>query len=122
MGRPMVSRAVRREFWRLIAAGVSTEAAAAEVGVALSGAKRWFVEAGGMSPIDLAEPCGRYLSLAEREEIACGLAAGSSVREISESLRMDATVEGSAYNGAGNRIVVARNTSAHRLRMNSVPV
>ena len=46
----------------------------------------------------------------------------SSVREISESLRIEATVEGSAYSGAGSRIVVARNTSAQRLRMNSVPV
>ena len=46
----------------------------------------------------------------------------SSVREISESLRIDATVEGSAYRGAGSRIVVARSISAQRPRMYSVPV
>ena len=46
----------------------------------------------------------------------------SSVREISESLRIDATVDGSAYSGAGSRMVLARRTSAQRLRMNSVPV
>jgi hypothetical protein len=40
--------------------------------VARSIGRRWFVEAGGMSPIELAEPAGRYLSLAEREEIAVG--------------------------------------------------
>ncbi len=46
----------------------------------------------------------------------------SSVREITESLRMEATVDGSAYSGAGSRMVVARSTSAQRPRMNSVPV
>ena len=46
----------------------------------------------------------------------------SSVREINESLRMDTTVDGSAYSGAGSRIVLARSTSAQRPRMNSVPV
>ena len=46
----------------------------------------------------------------------------SSVREINESLRIETTVDGSAYSGAGSRIVVARSTSAQRPRMNSVPV
>ena len=31
---------------------------------------RWFRHAGGMPPISLDEPSGRYLSFAEREEIA----------------------------------------------------
>jgi IS30 family transposase len=39
-----------------------------------------------MSPIELVEPVGRYLSHAEREEIACGLAAGLSQREIARRL------------------------------------
>jgi IS30 family transposase len=39
-----------------------------------------------MPPIELAEPAGRYLSQAEREEIACGLAAGLSQREIARRL------------------------------------
>lgn len=72
MGRPRVPLAVRRAFWRLIAEGASAGAAADAVGVARSIGRRWFVEAGGMSPIELAEPAGRYLSLAEREEIAVG--------------------------------------------------
>jgi transposase, IS30 family len=70
----------------LIAEGVSTEASAAAVGVARRTGEVWFVEAGGMPPIELAEPCGRYLSRVEREEIACGLAAGLSQREIARRL------------------------------------
>ena len=46
----------------------------------------------------------------------------SSVREITESLRMDTTVDGSAYSGAGSRMALARSMSAPRLRMNSMPV
>jgi IS30 family transposase len=86
MGRPGVSLQTRRRFWRLIAEGVSTEAAAEVVGVARGTGRRWFAEAGGMSPIELAEPVGRYLSHGEREEIACGLAAGLSQREIARRL------------------------------------
>jgi IS30 family transposase len=73
---------MRREFWRRIAAGVSTEAAADAIGVAHSNGKKWFIEAGGMSPITLDEPGGRYLSHAEREEISRGLAEQVSLREI----------------------------------------
>jgi IS30 family transposase len=86
VGRPNIGLQVRREFWRLIGSGASTKSAADAVGVSREIARRWFVEAGGMSPIDLAEPSGRYLSLAEREEIACGLAAGLSLREIARRL------------------------------------
>jgi IS30 family transposase len=86
MSRPRVSLQTRRRFWRLIAEGVSTQASAAAVGVAECTGKAWFVEAGGMPPIELAEPTGRYLSQAEREEIACGLAAGLSQREIARRL------------------------------------
>lgn len=46
----------------------------------------------------------------------------SSVREITESPRIDTTVAGSAYSGAGNRKVSARSVSAHRVRITSVPV
>ncbi len=66
---PRVSQSRRREFWRLIASGVSTEAAADAIGVARSNGKRWFVEAGGMSPVELREPSGRYLGPADREVI-----------------------------------------------------
>ena len=45
-------------------------------------AEAWFAEAGGMSPIRLSEPSGRYLSIQEREEIAAGRAAGLGIGEI----------------------------------------
>jgi hypothetical protein len=57
-------------FWRLIAQGVSTDDAAAGIGVSAPVAQWWFRHAGGMSPISLDEPAGRYLSFAERKEIA----------------------------------------------------
>jgi len=60
--------------------------AAAAVGLSVHTGKQWFREAGGMSPLELSEPSGRYLSLVEREEIALGLAAGRSVRAIAREL------------------------------------
>jgi IS30 family transposase len=49
----------------------------------------WFADAGGVTPIDLAEPRGRYLCWSEREEIALGLAAGKSLRRIAGELGRD---------------------------------
>jgi IS30 family transposase len=43
---------------------------------------RWFREAGGMPPISLAPTAGRYLSFAEREEIALLRARQHGVRAI----------------------------------------
>jgi len=63
-------RQVRRAFWRLIATGSQSGAAAIAVGVSRVVGLRWFGEAGGMPPLELSEPSGRYLSMAEREEIA----------------------------------------------------
>ena len=85
-GRPEPSRAVQRAFWRWIAEGVSTEEAAHRVGVSTPVAGRWFRHAGGMSPISLAEPTGRYLSFAEREEIALLRVQGQGVRAIARAL------------------------------------
>src|ERR1043165_3857233 len=79
-GRPEPSRAVQREFWRLIAGGMTTVEAAESVGVAWPGGARWFRHAGGMPPLSLDEPPGWYLSFAEREEIALLRAGGAGVR------------------------------------------
>lgn len=81
---------MQREFWRLIATGVTTVEAALEVGVSWSVGARWFRHAGGMPPISLDEPSGRYLSFAEREEIALLRAMGKGVREIGRSVGRDA--------------------------------
>jgi len=80
---------VHRAFWRLIAKGGTTEDAAAEVGVSTPVASRWFRHAGGMSPISLAEPTGRFLCFAEREEISLLNAQGHGVREIARRIGRD---------------------------------
>lgn len=88
-GRPQPSRAVQRQFWRLIAAGVTTAEAALAVGVSVPVGSRWFRHAGGMSPLTLTEPTGRYLSFEEREEIAILRAQGRGVRSIARTLGRD---------------------------------
>ena len=52
------------------ARGLSSEDAAVSCGVSPPVGGRWFREGGGMPPISLAPPAARYLSFAEREEIA----------------------------------------------------
>src|SRR3954471_10526216 len=85
-GRPMPARHVEREFWRLITRGRRTEDAALEVGVSWPVGSRWFRHAGGMPPLSLTEPTGRYLSFAEREELALLKAQGLGVRAIAREL------------------------------------
>ncbi len=103
-GRPVPSRAVERAFWRLIATGVSSEDAAAEIGVSTPVAGRWFRHAGGMSPISLAEPTGRYLSFAEREEIALLNAQNHGVREIARRIgRAPSTISRELRRNAATR-------------------
>ena len=77
-GRPPPSRGVAREFWRLIARGVSSGDAAVVVGVSTPVGSRWFRHGGGMPPMSLAVPSGRYLSFAEREEIDHTLAGSGN--------------------------------------------
>jgi DNA-binding CsgD family transcriptional regulator len=88
-GRPVPSRAVQRDFWRLIATGVTSAEAALSVGVSVPVGSRWCRHAGGMPPISLADPTGRYLSFAEREEIALLRAAGHGVREVARRTGRD---------------------------------
>ncbi len=86
-GRPPVGRRKHRQaFWAAIARGVSSEDAAGVAGVSAAVGVRWFREAGGMAPVSLASASGRYLSFAEREEIAVVRAGGCGVREIARRL------------------------------------
>src|SRR3954449_2434652 len=95
-GRPGVARREdRQRFWTAIAAGRSSEDAALGAGVSPAVGARWFREAGGMPPATLAPrskpPSGRYLSFADREEIALWRAQGHGVREIARRLGRSAS-------------------------------
>ena len=71
---PVLHRAERLPFWKAIAKGHASEDAAGIAGVSQAVGNRWFRQCGGMPPSNLApsapEPTGRYLSFAEREQIA----------------------------------------------------
>ena len=84
-------RRVEREFWRRIGEGLRTAEAAETIGVSEVIGGRWFREGGGMSPMALAEPTGRYLSFVEREEIAILRAQGHGPREIGRRIGRDAS-------------------------------
>jgi len=82
-GRPSVARREERQrFWREIAAGRSSEEAAAAAGVSAPVGVRWFRESGGMPSVSMRPTSGRYLSFGEREEIALFRVGGAGVREI----------------------------------------
>jgi transposase, IS30 family len=81
------SRAVRRRFWLLIGSGVPPTLAGLAVGVSRSTGTRWFAQAGGMASLSLVPVLpGRHLSLADREAILAGLAAGDSYAAIGRSI------------------------------------
>jgi IS30 family transposase len=87
-GRPSIARREDRiRFWRAIARGASTEDAAAEARVSSPVGSRWFRQAGGMPPLSLLPLSARYLTFAEREEIAILHAQQRGVREIARRLR-----------------------------------
>ena len=92
---PVLHRAERRPFWQAIANGCSSEEAARIAGVSPVVGTRWFRECGGMPPSHLSpssQPAtGRYLSLAEREQIALLRAQDHGVREIARQLGRSAS-------------------------------
>ncbi|ASR56021.1 IS30 family transposase [Cellulomonas sp. PSBB021] len=103
-GRPDPSRVVQRQFWRLIATGVTTVEASLTVGVSWPVGTRWFRHAGGMPPISLAEPTGRYLTFEEREEIALCQVMGYGVRETAAHLgRSPSTISRELRRNAATR-------------------
>ena len=89
-GHPKFQRHVEAAFWEQISKGLLAEEAAGVVGVAPAVGARWFHNAGGMPPFDLKfKPSGRYLSFAEREEIALLKAQDKGVREIARAIGRD---------------------------------
>lgn len=90
-GRPSVAgRDEQNRFWRAIATGQSSEDAAFEAGLSQPVGSRLFRKAGGTPPAmfrSSAKPLsGRYLSLAEREEISLLKVQGHSIWEIGRRL------------------------------------
>ena len=80
-------RSLRRRFWLEMNAGRSYEEAAAEVGINWQTGKRWFRQAGGVAPSHLhVQASGRFLNLAEREEIFVGVERSESIRQIARRL------------------------------------
>jgi len=65
---------------------LSVRDAAVGAGVSEHAGAAWFGEAGGMCPVGLGEPSGRYLSVVEREQIAVWWAAEVGIREIARRL------------------------------------
>ncbi len=93
MGGPGIPRDVERRFWRLIVRGDSIERSAVAVGVSITQGRRWVANGGGMAPMSLAEPSGRYLSLAEREQIDLCWAEGWTQADIARELgRVPSTI------------------------------
>ncbi len=104
-GRPTTARRENRvRFWEAIARGLSSEDAAAEAGLASAVGTRWFREAGGMPSLTLAPMSGRYLSFAEREEIAILHAQQLGVREVARRIeRSPSTVSRELRRNASTR-------------------
>ena len=116
-GRPETPRVVRERFWDLVRSGVAPGDAGVAAGRA-DGARRWFGEAGGVKGNGPGAVSGRYLSLAEREEIAAGVAARKPLREIARELgRPASTVSREvARNGPGGRYRAVRAQALAELR------
>ena len=86
IGRPGLPRDARVRFWDGIRAGLNAEEAAGGAGISRGAASRLVREAGGVKGNGPSAGSGRYLSLAEREEISVGLARQLPLREIARRL------------------------------------
>jgi IS30 family transposase len=73
------------EFWGLIDQGWSIRKASVLVGVSRETGRRWFGKHGGVNPAKRVLS-KRWLSIVERDEICCGIAAGESIRSIAARL------------------------------------
>ena len=103
-------------FWAALQRGEFINDAAAEVGTYRKKGTRWVAAAGGVRPRRGRGLQGRYLSFAEREEIALARARGESMRCIARRLgRSPATVSRELRRNADRRGGEYRATTAHAL-------
>jgi len=104
MGKPTFPFEMRRRFWQAVRAGECIETAAVMSGGSFRWAKQVFHDAGGVNPVPIADPVGRYLSFSEREEIMRLRAAGLGVRAIAREIGRDpSTVSRELTRGTGTR-------------------
>ena len=80
------SAVVREVIWAARHEGRPVELAAVVMGVTPRSAWGWIMDRGGVRPRRPVPSSGRFLSLAEREEIAAGAAGGLGVRQIARQL------------------------------------
>lgn len=103
-GRPGTIREVERRFWLGVAAGLTTDDAATSCGISAPVGSRLFRQAGGMAPLSLSSPSGRYLSFSEREEVALLRVQNLGVREIARRLdRSPSTISRELRRNAATR-------------------
>ncbi len=92
----------RETIWDMREAGVPVKRIAKHLGRQNSSVRKFIADAGGRRPT-ARERCALRLSLAEREEISRGLAAGLSIRTIAEGLGRSASTVCREVNANGGR-------------------
>jgi IS30 family transposase len=103
-GHPGLRREHRQAFWAAIARGLTTEDASAEVGISKPAGTRLFSQGGGMPTVTQLPMSRRFLSFAEREDIAMHRASGCGVREIARmTKRSPATISRELRRNAATR-------------------
>ncbi|WP_044852078.1 IS30 family transposase [Amycolatopsis orientalis] len=116
--RRWLLRDVRAGFWDGVRAGLSVERAAVAVGVSRASGRRLFDEAGGVISNAPKSGSGRYLSLAEREEIMILWAQRVPKAEIARRLGRDRSTIGRELDrnstGQGYRASSAQRAAEER--------
>ncbi len=102
-------------FWAALQRGEFITDAAAEAGTYRKKGARWVAAAGGVRPRRGRDLRGRYLSSAEREEIALSSARGESMRCIARRLGRSPTTISRELRRNADRHGGYRATTAHAL-------
>jgi transposase, IS30 family len=104
---------VVQPFWAALQRGEFITGAAEGVGTYRKKGARWMAAEGGVRPRRGRDLQGRYLSFAEREEIALARAAGESVRWIARRLGRSPSTVSRELSRNADRDGCYRATSAH---------